>query len=131
MRRFRWSGGEVERGSAVAEFVMISALVLGLFLSLLQLAVFLHARNMAHDAASHAARYAALADVSAAEGERRAAEIARSSIGDGAHPRTSLTVLNEPGGERVTVSVEVSIPLLGLVTGPTSYAAEATAVRYK
>lgn len=131
MRRPRPRGEDAERGSAVAEFVIISALVLGLFLSLLQLAVFLHARNMAHDAAAHAARYAALADVSVAEGERRAAEIARSAIGDGAHPRSSLTVTKVPEGERVTVSVDVAIPLLGLVTGPTSYSAQASAVRYR
>ncbi|GMA29919.1 TadE/TadG family type IV pilus assembly protein [Arenivirga flava] len=41
-----------ERGSAPAEFVMVSALLLALLLAVLQLGVALHVRNTVTDAAS-------------------------------------------------------------------------------
>ena len=61
-----------ERGSAVAETAMIMGLIALLFMILIQLAVFLHWRNMAADAATHGARYGAFPDQEANAGALRA-----------------------------------------------------------
>lgn len=60
-----------ERGSAVVEFVLVSALVVGLLLAVLQLAVYVHVRNVIAASAQEGARYGANADIdSTAGGER-------------------------------------------------------------
>ena len=61
-----------ERGSAVVEFVGVTALLLLLFLIIFQLGVVLHIRNVMAAAAAEGARYAANADRTDAEGEQRA-----------------------------------------------------------
>lgn len=123
-----------ERGSAVAEFVFITALLVLLFLGTLQLAVFLHARNLAHDAAVHGARYAALADRSTDDGQRRARELLTGTLGEPAVVGVTATQTRIPDSadetSRVTISVEVRVPIFGLFSGPLSYTAQANATRY-
>lgn len=60
-----------ERGSAVVEFVLVSALVMGLLLAVLQLAVYVHVRNVIAASAQEGARYGANADIDAAAGAER------------------------------------------------------------
>lgn len=123
-----------ERGSAVAEFVFITALLVMLFLGTLQLAGFLHARNMAHDAAVHGARYAALADRSGEDGKRRAEQLLTGALG--ASALAGVTVGEAPGlgaadeSSTVSVAVEVRVPLFAIFSGPLSYTAHAQATRY-
>ncbi|RKW70998.1 TadE family protein [Galactobacter caseinivorans] len=123
-----------ERGSAVAEFVFITALLMMLFLGTLQLAGFLHARNMAHDAAVHGARYAALADRSGEDGQRRAEELLTGSLGKsalaGVTVRETPTTGEADGSSRIQLEVEVRVPLFAIFYGPLSYTAQATATRY-
>ena len=52
-----------ERGSAVVDFVLVSVLILGLLLAVLQVAVYVHVRNVVTASAQEGARYAANADV--------------------------------------------------------------------
>jgi hypothetical protein len=52
-----------DRGSALAEFVLVGSLVTLLFLALLQLAIDFHVRNVLAACAADGARYAANADV--------------------------------------------------------------------
>ncbi|MDT7536919.1 MAG: hypothetical protein QOI82_504 [Actinomycetota bacterium] len=61
-------------GSAVVEFVGVTALLLLLFLIIFQLGVVLHIRNVMAAAAAEGARYAANADRTDADGEQRARE---------------------------------------------------------
>lgn len=70
-----------EAGAAVVEFVLISALVMGLLLAVLQVAVYVHARNVVAASAQEGARYAANADVDSGAGAGRTLEIVRSSLG--------------------------------------------------
>ena len=68
-RRRRTEDGE--RGSAVVDFVLVSLLVLGLLLAVLQVAVYVHLRNVVTASAQEGARYAANADVDSSSGAAR------------------------------------------------------------
>lgn len=56
----RAGGGD--DGSSVVEFTLVSVLLVGLFLGILQVALVLHTRNVLVSAAQEGARYAANAD---------------------------------------------------------------------
>ena len=55
--------GDRERGGAVVEFVFVSVLVVVLLLAVLQVAVYVHVRNVVTASAQEGARFAANADV--------------------------------------------------------------------
>jgi Flp pilus assembly protein TadG len=63
------------RGSAVVDFVLVSVLILGLLLAVLQVAVYVHVRNVVTASAQEGARYAANADVPSDAGAPRTVEI--------------------------------------------------------
>jgi Flp pilus assembly protein TadG len=119
-----------ERGGTVPEFVFVTALLLVLALCLVQLTCFLYARNMAMDAASNGARVAAFSDATPADGVARATALAEGALGKASV--RSVRVSEAPGaaGEVVNVSVEVMVPVLGLMAGPTSVTATASATRF-
>ena len=64
-----------ERGAAVVEFVLVSVLILALLLAVLQVAVYVHVRNVVTASAQEGARYGANADVPSVEGAARTVEI--------------------------------------------------------
>ena len=64
-----------ERGSAVVDFVLVSLLILTLLLAVLQLAVYVHLRNVVTASAQEGARFAANADVDSGLGAARTVEI--------------------------------------------------------
>lgn len=70
--RLRFGG---ERGSAVVDFVLVSVLVLTLLLAVLQVAVYVHLRNVVTASAQEGARFAANADVDSRLGAARTVEI--------------------------------------------------------
>ncbi|WP_417220473.1 TadE family protein [Arthrobacter sp.] len=116
-----------EDGSAVAEFVMVSALLTMLFISVLQLALVLHVRNTLMDAAASGARFGTLADRSPAEGAQRTRDLIGGSLGTGLKADVdyqSITIGGQPG---VRVTVSTPFPLLGYfaVTGHLSVSGEA------
>ena len=57
-----------ERGSAVVDFVLVSVLIVVLLLAVLQVAVYVHVRNVVTASAQEGARYAANADVDSRAG---------------------------------------------------------------
>jgi Flp pilus assembly protein TadG len=67
--------GDGERGSAVVDFVMVSILIVTLLLAVLQVAVYVHVRNVVTASAQEGARYAANADVDSAVGAARTVEV--------------------------------------------------------
>jgi Flp pilus assembly protein TadG len=69
------TGHDGERGSAVVEFVMVSTLIVALLLAVLQVAVYVHVRNVVTASAQAGARYAANADVDSAAGAGRTVEV--------------------------------------------------------
>src|SRR6476619_3018257 len=64
-----------ERGSTVVDFVLVAVLIVTLFLAVLQVAVYVHVRNVVTASAQAGARYAADADVDSAVGAARAVEV--------------------------------------------------------
>jgi Flp pilus assembly protein TadG len=69
-----------ERGAAVVEFVFVSVLVVVLLLAVLQVAVYVHVRNVVTASAQEGARFAANADVpSSAGADRTVAVVARAT----------------------------------------------------
>lgn len=98
-----------ERGSAVADFAMVSGLVALLFLAVFQVGLALHIRNTLIACAAEGARLGARADAVPDDGATRA----RALIGDSLSPRFARGVtadVVETGGVRVVV-VEVLAPL--------------------
>lgn len=75
------AGRRREEGAAVVEFVLIAALVMGLLLAVLQVAVYVHARNVVAASAQEGARYAANADVDSGAGGARTLDIVARSLG--------------------------------------------------
>ncbi len=66
---------EGERGSAVVDFVMVSLLIVALLLAVLQVAVYVHVRNVVTASAQEGARFAANADVASDQGAGRTVDI--------------------------------------------------------
>ncbi|MCA5893407.1 pilus assembly protein [Isoptericola sp. NEAU-Y5] len=106
-----------ERGSAVAEFVMVSALVLALFLGVVQLALAMHVRALTIDAAAEGARLAARADRELEPGATRTAELLTASLGSKYAQDVSARTIEQDGLELVEVTVRVPLPVVGLL-GP-------------
>ncbi|WP_279403307.1 pilus assembly protein, partial [Arthrobacter sp. JCM 19049] len=82
------SSATSQRGSAVAEFVMVATLLIVVGLSIVQLALALHVRNTLIDAATNGARYGALANRSVEDGRQRTAMLISQSLNP-VSPRTS------------------------------------------
>ena len=64
-----------ERGSAVVDFVLVSVLIVLLLLAVLQVAVYVHVRNVVTASAQEGARFAANADVDSSLGAARTVEV--------------------------------------------------------
>lgn len=73
--------GAAERGAAVVEFVLVSAVAVVLAMSLAQLGLFLWERNALMGSLSEGARVAATEGRTVADGRRVAAELLRRSAG--------------------------------------------------
>jgi Flp pilus assembly protein TadG len=64
-----------ERGAAVVDFVLVSLVIVVLLLAVLQVAVYVHVRNVVTASAQEGARFAANADVDSGLGADRTVEI--------------------------------------------------------
>ena len=106
-----------EEGSAVAEFVLVAALVLVLFLGVVQVAFAMHVRALAVDAAAEGARVAARADRDLAAGERRTRDLLGASL-SGRYARDVVArSATLDGLPVVEVTVRAPLPVVGLL-GP-------------
>lgn len=106
-----------ERGSATAEFVMVSALLVLLTLLIIQLAVFIHVRNTLIDAASTGARLGVLHDRTAQDGAQRTAELITGSVSEQYAEDISYEYVPADEGRMLRVTVRAQIPLLGTYLG--------------
>lgn len=107
-----------ERGSAPAEFVLVSILLSALTLAVLQLGLATYAHNVVQDAAVEAAHHAALADTSDAEAEARAREVVTRALGGDIIDVASFTHGSRDGVEMVTVTLGATLPVVGLLGVP-------------
>lgn len=113
MRRLR-----DDTGSAVAEFVMVSALLTVLVLSVIQLGLVLLIRNTVLDAAAEGARFGALADNSLADGTARTRDLIETALGPSYARDIVATTGSYLGHPAIIVTVRTPLPLIGLVGLP-------------
>ena len=106
-----------ERGAAMADFAMVSVLVLVLFLAVFQLGLALHTRNTLISCASEGARLGARADAVPGQGVSRSQALITASLS----ARFARNVTSREavvGGVRVVeVRVVAPLPVIGLL-GP-------------
>jgi hypothetical protein len=103
-----------DRGSAVAEFVMVGALLTALTLAVMQLGLALHVRNTVLDAAAEGARFAALADRGLADGAERTRELITTAIGPSYATTVEAGYGEFDGYPSVRMRVVAPLPMLGL-----------------
>lgn len=116
--------GGGERGSAVAETVVVTGFVLALLLGVVQVALAVHVRALAIDAAAEGARVAARADRGPADGAARTRSLLTASLnGEYARNVTAREVTLD-GLRVIEVEVTAPLPVVGLL-GP----ADAVTVR--
>ncbi len=106
-----------ERGAAVADFTLVSVLVVGLFLAVFQLGLALHTRNTLISCASEGARLGARADAVPGQGVSRTQALISASLSSryARHVTSRQTVVE--GVRVVEVRVVAPVPVLGLL-GP-------------
>jgi hypothetical protein len=98
-------------GSSVVEFTLVSVLLVGLFLGIMQVAVVLHTRNVLVSAAQEGARYAANADRTPDDGALRTRQAIADALGTGVRDRMTVTPL--------PADLSVPVPVVGMqVSGP-------------
>ena len=106
-----------ERGAAVADFTMVSVLVVVLFLAVFQLGLALHTRNTLISCASEGARLGARADAVAGQGVSRTQSLISSSLSSRYARHVTVRETVVAGVRVVEVRVVAPIPVLGLL-GP-------------
>ncbi len=94
---------------------MVGALVTVLTLSVLQLALALHVRNTALDAASEGARFAALADNGLSDGAIRTRDLITAALGPRYASNVTASYGSYLGHPSATVTVRAPLPLIGLI----------------
>ena len=94
-----------ERGSAVVDFVLVGVLVVVLLLAVLQVAVYVHLRNVVVASAQEGARYAANADVPAGVGADRTLEVVGQATSVATAQGLRCTSVQEADGSGLTLVV--------------------------
>lgn len=115
-----------DRGSAVVEITMVAGLLTLVVLSVMQLALGLHVRNVLQDAAAEGARYGALAGSSPAAGVDRAQALIETAIGADYAQSVSATTTTVAGHPALQLTVQAPLPVLGLI-GPTTLEVQGSA----
>lgn len=118
-----------ERGSAVAEYVLVMTLLIPLVLGIVQVGLVLHVRNTAAAAASEGARAAAPLGATLADGTARAQQMIRDSLDDRYANGVSATYGVEGGVGTVEIVVRGNVPALGLFGPAVGFTVRGHAVR--
>ena len=106
-----------ERGAAVADFVMVSVLVVVLFLAVFQLGLGLYTRNLLISCASEGARLGARADAVPGQGVARTQALVSQSLSERYARRVSSREVVVSGVRVIEVRVVAPLPVIGLL-GP-------------
>lgn len=111
-----------EDGNSTVEFSLVSVLLVGLFLAVLQLGFVLHTRNVLVASAQEGARYGANADRSPSEARDRTREVVGTALSSTVADRMTYDAEQVVRNGVVTVEVTVRgpLPLVFLPAGPLS-----------
>ena len=118
------AGGD-DRGSSPVDFILVGALLTTLTIAVMQLGFALYVRNVVHDAAAEGAHYAALADVTLADGAERTRVSITRAVGETFAGDITVARSDRLGYPTVSVSVHATLPIIGLIGVP--YAMEVDA----
>ncbi|WP_270886600.1 TadE family protein [Pedococcus sp. 5OH_020] len=102
-----------EGGAAVADFVMVGALVTLLFVGVFQLGLALHIRNTLISCASEGARLGARADADPELGAVRTRELITESLSGRFAKQVTVSLVDAAGVRAVAVRVVAPLPILG------------------
>ncbi|MEO5832420.1 MAG: TadE family protein [Nakamurella sp.] len=102
---------DADRGSAVAEFAMVSVVVILLFFAVVQGCFWIYTRHVLTSAAAEAARYAGLAQVSTFDVTARVAD----QLGDGIIGGTRGSLRCTASGTALMTEVRCTVAAPGLV----------------
>ena len=105
-------------GSAIADFALVSVVLVPLFFGILQLALVWHVKTTLTSAASEGARSGAAYDRTTLDGQRRTSAVIDETFGTDFRDEVTAsdsTVSGQPG---VEVDVSAQVPMLGF-WGPT------------
>ncbi|WP_244328324.1 TadE/TadG family type IV pilus assembly protein [Yimella sp. cx-51] len=102
-----------ERGSAVAEFAMVGALLVVVFLGAFQVGFALFVRNSLTAYAVEGARYGARADSTPEAGAERTRLLIRDALPKGYADDVTASETVQGGARVVTVRVRAQVPVLG------------------
>ena len=108
------AAGHRDRGAAVAEFAMISVLLLMLLFGVLQVAVYFYVRNIVAASAADGARYAANDAIPSADGARQASLLIRQAAAAGVARQISCRA--SEGRDPATGLVEAVVRCRGALT---------------
>lgn len=97
---------------------MVSAMLLILTVTVLQIGLALYVRSTLLDAAGEGARHAGLFGAGLESGEERAAALISASIGSGYAQNIDATTTERDGAQLVAVTVRAPLPLIGLIGLP-------------
>ena len=109
--------GRADHGSAIAEFVMVSAMLLALFLAVVQLGLALHVRNTLVAAAAEGARLGAAADRSPDDAAERTRQLIGEALAERFAGGVTAAEVDSPAGPVVQVEVRATLPVVGFA-GP-------------
>jgi Flp pilus assembly protein TadG len=117
-----------ERGSAPAEFVLVSLLLLALTFGVLQVGVVFYVRNTALDAAAEGARWAAFAGNTPADGVARARQVLAASLGSRYARDIRAERVQQRGVPVSRVTVVTPLPVIGMFGPPAGLRVDGHAV---
>lgn len=104
-----------ERGAAVVEFTLVSVVLVGLFLAVVQLGLVLHVRNTLVACAAEGARHAANADRSLTDGEARTTALIAESLSPRFGDDITSRYVSSGGVQLVEIEVTTTLPVFGLL----------------
>lgn len=106
-----------ERGAAVAEFTLVTGLLVLLVLGIAQVGLAIHVRNTVVACAAEGARLAANADRGPADGAALTRRLIAQALSEAMVGEVAARHVPSPAGRNVRVDVVTRLPLIGLV-GP-------------
>ena len=107
-----------QRGSAIADFALVSVVLVPLFFGVLQLALIWHVKTTLTSAASEGARYGAAYNRTVPDGEQRTRAVIEDTFGADFTATVAAAETSVAGQPGVAVAVTAEVPVLAL-WGPT------------
>ena len=109
---------EADQGSAIAEFVMVAALLMFVSLAVFQVGLALYVRNTLIASASEGARYGARADAGSGDAAARTTDLIATALNASYASDVTAAQRTTAGGFGVVeVTVSAPIPIIGVI-GP-------------